>query len=109
MAQQIRDILAVSLMTSEVLSPRRRVSLNGAAQNLKQCKNYCSNRYSHVTFRSFLRGRLPDVYVVYLSRYTVSCRWEDNIKMDLQEVGGVVGTGWSWLRIGTVGGHLWVR
>jgi hypothetical protein len=24
-------------------------------------------------------------------------RWEDNIKMDLQEVGGVVGTGWSWL------------
>jgi len=22
---------------------------------------------------------------------------------------GVVGTGWSWLRIGAVGGHLWVR
>ena len=36
-------------------------------------------------------------------------RWEDNIKIDLQEVGGVVGTGWSWLRIGTGGGHLWVR
>jgi hypothetical protein len=33
-------------------------------------------------------------------------RWEDNIKMDLQEVGGFVGTGWSWLRIGTVDGHL---
>jgi hypothetical protein len=31
-------------------------------------------------------------------------RWEDNIKMDLLEVGG--GTGWSWLRIGTGGGHL---
>ena len=31
-------------------------------------------------------------------------RWEDNIKMDLQEVGGVE-TGWSWLRIGTGGGH----
>ena len=30
-------------------------------------------------------------------------RWEDNIKMDLQEVGG------SWLRIGTGGGRLWVR
>jgi hypothetical protein len=28
--------------------------------------------------------------------------------MDLQEVGGVVGTGWSWLRIGTDGGHLGV-
>jgi hypothetical protein len=22
-------------------------------------------------------------------------RWEDNIKMNLQKVGGVVGTGWS--------------
>ena len=33
-------------------------------------------------------------------------RWEDNNKMDLQEVGGVVGTGCSWLRIGTGGGHL---
>ena len=33
-------------------------------------------------------------------------RWEDNIKMDLQEVGGVVGTGWCWPRIGTGGGHL---
>ena len=33
-------------------------------------------------------------------------RWEDNIKMDLQEVGGRFGTGWSWLRIGTGGGHL---
>ena len=30
-------------------------------------------------------------------------RWEVNIKMDLQEEGG------SWLRIGTGGGHLWVR
>ena len=33
-------------------------------------------------------------------------RWEDNIKTDLQEVGGGLGTGWSWLRIGTGGGHL---
>ena len=33
-------------------------------------------------------------------------RWEDNIKMDLQEVVGVVGAGWSWLRIGKGGGHL---
>jgi hypothetical protein len=31
-------------------------------------------------------------------------RWEDFIKMDLQEVGGGHG---DW--IGTVGGHLWVR
>jgi hypothetical protein len=33
-------------------------------------------------------------------------RWEDNIKMDGEEVGGGCGTGWSWLRIGTGGGHL---
>jgi hypothetical protein len=31
-------------------------------------------------------------------------RWEDNIKRDLQV--GVVGTGWSGLRIGTGDGHL---
>jgi hypothetical protein len=36
-------------------------------------------------------------------------RWEDNIKLDLQEVGRDVETGWSWLRIGTGDGPLWVR
>ena len=36
-------------------------------------------------------------------------RWEDNIKMDLQEVGGGCGAGWSWFRIGRSGGRLWVR
>ena len=30
-------------------------------------------------------------------------RWGDNIKMDLHEMGG------GWLRIGTGGGHLFVR
>jgi hypothetical protein len=29
-------------------------------------------------------------------------RWEDNVKT----FGGVEGTGWNWLRIGTAGGHL---
>ena len=32
-------------------------------------------------------------------------RWEDNIKMDLQEVGWG-GIGLNWLRVGTGGGHL---
>jgi hypothetical protein len=32
--------------------------------------------------------------------------WEENIKMDLQEVGCGVGTGSSWLRIGSGGGNL---
>jgi hypothetical protein len=33
-------------------------------------------------------------------------RWEDNIKMDLQEVGCGGWTGLIWLSIGTGGGHL---
>jgi hypothetical protein len=33
-------------------------------------------------------------------------RWEDKIKMDLQEVGCGVWTGLSWLSIETGGGHL---
>jgi hypothetical protein len=33
-------------------------------------------------------------------------RWEDNIKMDLQEMGGVAWTGLIWLKTGTGGGHL---
>jgi hypothetical protein len=33
-------------------------------------------------------------------------RWEDNIKMDLQEMGWVVWTGLIWLRIGTGGGQF---
>jgi hypothetical protein len=31
-------------------------------------------------------------------------RWEDGIKMDLSETGWVVWSGFTWLRIGTVGG-----
>jgi hypothetical protein len=33
-------------------------------------------------------------------------RWEDNIKMVVQEVGCRVWTGLRWLRIETGGGHL---
>ena len=33
-------------------------------------------------------------------------RWEDNIKMDLQEVGGSCEDWMGWLRIGRGGGHL---
>ena len=33
-------------------------------------------------------------------------RWENNIKMDLQEVEWGARTGYVWLRIGTGGGHL---
>jgi hypothetical protein len=33
-------------------------------------------------------------------------RWVDNIKIDLGEIGWMVGTGSKWLRIGTSGGLL---
>jgi hypothetical protein len=33
-------------------------------------------------------------------------RWEDNVRMDLQEVDVGVRTGLGWLRIGTGGGRL---
>ena len=33
-------------------------------------------------------------------------RWDDNIKMDVQEVEQGTWTGLIWLRIGTGGGHL---
>ena len=33
-------------------------------------------------------------------------RWEDKIKVDLQEVGFGAWTGLIWLSIGTSGGHL---
>ena len=36
-------------------------------------------------------------------------RWENDIKIDLLEVGYGVWTGSSWLRIGTGGGHLLMR
>jgi hypothetical protein len=33
-------------------------------------------------------------------------KWEDNIKVDLIQIDGVVYTGLFWLRIGTSGGPL---
>jgi hypothetical protein len=33
-------------------------------------------------------------------------RWEDGIKIDLKEIGWGVWSGFTWLRIGTVGGLL---
>jgi hypothetical protein len=36
-------------------------------------------------------------------------RWEDNIKMNIQEMGWRTWTGLIWLRIGTGGGLLLMR
>ena len=38
--------------------------------------------------------------------YTILGRWEENIEMDLEEVGCSEWNGFMWLRIGTGGGHL---
>ena len=38
-----------------------------------------------------------------------SRRWEDNIKIDLQEVEWSIRIVFFWLRIGTSGGQLWMR
>jgi hypothetical protein len=59
-----------------------------------------------------MRGR-TDVYLVLVGKSEgrrpvgrPSRRSEDNIQMDLQEVGCGVEAGSSWLRIGTGGGNL---
>jgi len=31
-------------------------------------------------------------------------RWEDNIRMDLREIGWKVWSGFNWLRVGTIDG-----
>jgi hypothetical protein len=41
----------------------------------------------------------------------IGCERDERIilRWILRKLEGVVGTGWSWLRIGTGGGLLWVR
>ena len=58
-------------------------------------------------------GETRGVYRVLVGRHVGKrllvrprCRWENNIKMDLHEVGCEVWTGSSWLKIGTGGGYL---
>ena len=36
-------------------------------------------------------------------------RWRIILRWIFRKLEGVIGTGWSWLRVGTGGGHLWVR
>jgi hypothetical protein len=67
----------------------------------RACGAYGEDRGVHKMLVGKLEGKRP------LGR--PRRRWEDNIIMDLQKVGGVVETERSWLRIGTGGGHLWVR
>jgi hypothetical protein len=53
---------------------------------------FLDDMYCHIT-----TANTPDVDGMIILRWIFK-KWE-----------GVVGTGWSGLRIGTGGGHLWVR
>ena len=63
--------------------------------------------YHHSDFREKLYVTdeicVKMLFILYCSHIQ---GWEDNIKMILGKWEGVVGTGWSWLRIGTGGRHL---
>jgi hypothetical protein len=61
-------------------------------------------------------GEDRDVHRVLVGRLRERGHWGDQdldgriiLRCIFRKLEGVVGTGWSWLRIGTGGGHLWVR
>jgi len=62
------------------------------------CSTYGKRRGAYGVLVGKLEGKTP----LGISRRI----WEDNIKIDLQEVGLDVWTGSMWLGIGTGGGHL---
>jgi hypothetical protein len=41
--------------------------------------------------------------------WKITRRWEDNIKMDLREIGCEDGSGWNWFRIVPSGGFRYKR
>ena len=62
----------------------------------------------------FLWGYLKST--VFISKPRERGHWGDQdvdgriiLRWIFRKLEGVVGTGWCWLRIGTSGGHLWVR
>ena len=80
----------------------------------------CENQHHTYNYAVWQTAKFTDVtigvkYELYMVKYFVSLvmycttprsRWEDNIKIDLQEVDVEVWTRSSWLRVGTSGGHL---
>jgi len=87
--EELRDLYSLPNIVRVVKSRRMRWAGNVARMGEGRCV--------HRVLVGKLEGKRP------LGRS--KRRWEDNIKMDLREVGGVE-TGWSWFRIGTGGGHL---
>jgi len=62
------------------------------------CSAYGEGRGVHRVLVGKLEGRRP------LGR--PRSRWRIILRWIFTKLEGVVGTGWSWLRIGTGGGHL---
>jgi hypothetical protein len=61
-------------------------------------------------------GRDSVVHRVLVGSLRERGHWEDQdidgkiiLRWNFRNLEGVVGIGWSWLRIGTGGVHLWVR
>jgi hypothetical protein len=62
------------------------------------CSTHGEMRYRYQILVGKLEGRRP------LGK--PRCRWEDNIKMNLREIGFGLWIGFIWLRIGTCGRFL---
>jgi hypothetical protein len=45
----------------------------------------------------------------FILKYKIAIAVENCERWIFRKLEGVVETGWSWLRIGTDGGHLWIR
>jgi len=86
--EDLRDLYSLPNIVQVVKSRRMRSAEHGACMG--------ERRGVHRVLVGKPEGKRP------LGR--LRRRWEDNIKMDLRELGG--GGDWSWLRIGTDGGHL---
>jgi hypothetical protein len=62
-------------------------------------------------------GSIPKIYYMLLAYNNSRSSRRRNQDVDgriilrwiFRKLEGIVGTGWIWLRIGTGGGHLWVR
>jgi hypothetical protein len=84
--------------------------------------NYCalSSRLGSTGCKGNKIQTIQAVQTIFYSIYTIVLRerghWEDQdvdgriiLRWIFRKLEGVVGTGLSWLLIGTGGGHLWVR
>jgi hypothetical protein len=67
-------------------------------------------------YESSLRGRIEVCTGCWWGSLRERGYWGDQgvdgriiLRWIFRKLEGVMGTGWSWLRIGTGGGHLWVR